>query len=60
MLSQKLKFALVVVTLLIAWAIILWLQWQTAITPQIGMLAVPTAMVLLGLLAGIALHENEK
>lgn len=59
MMNKKVKFALVMTSLLAGWALILWLQWQTESSPQIGMLIVPSVMLLLGLLAGIALEEGE-
>jgi|GEM_PF-3243551 len=59
MMNKKVKFILVMASLLAGWALVLWLQWQTESSPQIGMLIVPSVMLLLGLLAGIALEEEE-
>lgn len=57
--NLNMKFFLVLFLLVASWATIIWIQWESAVTPQIGMLAVPSVMILVGLLAGIALHQDE-
>jgi len=57
--NLNLKSFLVLFLLVASWATIIWIQWESTVTPQIGMLAVPSVMILVGLLAGIALHQDE-
>lgn len=57
--NVNMKSFLVLFLLVASWAAVIWVQWESAVTPQIGMLAVPSVMIMIGLLAGIALHQDE-
>lgn len=58
--TEKIKFIVVLGALALSWALMLWMQWKVVDAQfTVGLLAVPSAMVLLGLLAGVALHSDE-
>lgn len=54
------KPAIVIAALISAWAVMFWVQWSTEMSLQANIIGVPLVTVIMGLLAGLALNENEQ
>ncbi|MBN7827812.1 MULTISPECIES: hypothetical protein [Bowmanella] len=56
---MKHKSWLVLPTLLMAWGVMLWIQWSSELPMAINLIGIPLLMLLLGLLAGLAMEGED-
>lgn len=58
--NMKLRSIIVFTALIASWVLMFVVQWHGTVTLQDSLVHMPIVMVLMGLLAGMALNENEQ